>query len=145
MNSTIFVDANVLIAGAGSRTGASRAVLMMAEIGLIRLVVSAQVLLEAERNIRKKIPQALPIFTELMAQIQLQIVPDPPLAEITRWTTIIEAKDAPILAAAVLSSADRLLTLDTKDFTAEVARQSRLIIQTPAEFVQRIREIVQTG
>jgi hypothetical protein len=30
----VFADASVLVAGAGSRTGASRAVLVMAEIGL---------------------------------------------------------------------------------------------------------------
>jgi hypothetical protein len=40
----VFADANVLIAGADSRTGASNAVLLMAEIGLYRLLVSRLVL-----------------------------------------------------------------------------------------------------
>lgn len=65
----IFADSSVLIAGCGSRTGASRAVLTMAEIGLFKLVVSDQVLEECDRNIRKKIPVAMPIFTELLARI----------------------------------------------------------------------------
>ena len=38
----IFADSSLLIAGCGSRTGASRAVLTMAEIGLFKLVVSGQ-------------------------------------------------------------------------------------------------------
>jgi len=91
----VFIDANILIAGANSRSGASRAVLLMGEIGLIQLIVSHQVLVEAERNIRKKLPQALP--------------------------------------------------LNTKDFTDEVARQTNMLIQTPAKFIQEIRFIVQTG
>ena len=42
----VFADFSILIAGAASRTGASRAVLTMAEIGLFKLVVSEQVLAE---------------------------------------------------------------------------------------------------
>lgn len=47
----IFAGANVFIAVADSRSGA---VLLPAEAGLLRLVVSRQVLDEAERNLRKK-------------------------------------------------------------------------------------------
>jgi predicted nucleic acid-binding protein len=84
----------------------------------------------------------LPIFAELLTAIELEIVLDPSLSESQKWETIIEAKDAPILAAAVESKAERLLSLNTKDFTAAVARQSGLIIQTPGEFIQTIREII---
>lgn len=141
----VFADSSILIAGAGSRTGASRAVLTMAEIGLFKLVVSQQVLEECDRNLNKKLPAALPIFTQLLAAIDPEIVPNPPLSESERWTTIIEAKDAPILAAAVLAKVDRMLSLNTKDFTPEVAMQSGLIIQTPADFVREIRAIVERG
>jgi len=141
----VFVDSGVLIAGAGSRSGASRAVMTMAEIGLFELVLSRWVLDECERNLRKKLPAALPIFAELLANIGPEIVPDPPAEESARWEAIIAAKDAPILAAAVLSSADCLLTLDAKDFTPEVAAQSGLTIQTPGDFVQEIRRIVTAG
>lgn len=44
----VFADSSILIAGAASRTGASRAVLTMAEIGLFKLVVSEQVLAECQ-------------------------------------------------------------------------------------------------
>ncbi|HAT14767.1 MAG TPA: hypothetical protein DCS91_15395 [Microcoleaceae bacterium UBA11344] len=141
----IFADSSVLIAGCGSRTGASRAVLTMAEIGLFKLVISDQVLEECDRNLRKKIPAAMPIFTELLAAINPEIQPDPSLEASSQWAAIIEAKDTPILAAAVLANVDRLLSLNTKDFTAQVAAQSGLIIQTPAEFVREIREIVGKG
>lgn len=119
--------------------------LTIAEIGLFKLVVSEQVLAECQRNLNKKLPAALPIFTQLIAAIDPAIQPYPPLAELIRWIAIIEAKDAPILAAAVLAKVDRLLSLNTKDFTPEVAAQSGLTIQTPAEFVREIREIVERG
>lgn len=141
----IFVDANVLIAGAASPTGASHAVLRLAEVGLFTLVVSRQVLDEVERNLRRKLPQALPNFAAQMAAIRLEVVDDPPSDEAERWLSIIEAKDAPILAAAVLAAVDRFLTLNTKDFTLEVAAQSGLLIQTPAEFVTRLRTIIDEG
>jgi predicted nucleic acid-binding protein len=83
----------------------------MAEIGLFKLVVSRQVLDECERNLRKKLPAALPLFAELLAAINLDIIADPPAAEVARWVSIIEAKDAPILAAAVQAAPDRFLTL----------------------------------
>ena len=141
----IFVDANVLIAGADSRSGASAAVLQMAEIGLFTLVVSRLVLDEAERNLRKKLPRALPNFARQMMQIPFEIGPPPTLEEAARWQMIIEAKDAPIVATAVTAQVDRLLTLNTKDFTPEVAAQSGLRIMTPGEFVQEIRGLAAGG
>jgi predicted nucleic acid-binding protein len=141
----IFVDANVLIAGADSRSGASAAVLQMAEIGLYTLVVSRLVLDEAERNLRKKLPRALPNFARQMMQIPFEIVPLPTIDEIVRWKMIIEAKDAPILATAVTAQVDRFLTLNSKDFTPEVAAQSGLYIMSPGEFVQEIRGLVYGG
>jgi predicted nucleic acid-binding protein len=145
--SRIFADASVLIAGAGSRTGASRAVLVMAEIGLYRLVVCRQVLDETERNLRKKLPAALPVFAELMMAINPELVPDPGPKEVIRWQALIEPKDAPILAAAVAASPDRFLTLDVKDFVepTHVAEKSGLRIETPAEFVRAVRALIEEG
>ena len=142
---SIFADSSVLIAGAGSKSGASRAVLVMAEIGLFKLILSQQVLDECERNLRKKLPGALPILAELLAGIDPEIVPDPPVEESTYWEAFIAPKDAPILASAYLADADRLLTLDRQDFTIDVATESDLIILTPGEFVQEIRAIINQG
>ncbi|HEY9702103.1 MAG TPA: hypothetical protein V6C58_06640 [Allocoleopsis sp.] len=64
------------------------------------------------------------------------------LEESHKWITIIEAKDAPILATAILGKCPRLLTLNTKDFTPEVAMATGLIIQTPSQFIQEVRGIV---
>jgi predicted nucleic acid-binding protein len=138
----VFVDANVLIAGTDSQSGASNAVLKMAEVGLFQLVVCTQVLDEAERNLRKKLPRALPNFAAQLARLRLEILPDPTVEQVRPWMAIIEAQDAPILCAAVGSGVDRFITLNTKDFTPDVAKQSGLTIQTPAEFVEEVRRLV---
>lgn len=141
----VFVDANVLIAGADSQSGASNAVLKMAEIGLFQLVVSTQVLDEAERNLRKKLPRALPNFAAQLARLRLEILPDPTPEQVEPWKEVIETKDAPILSVAVASGVDRFITLNTKDFTPAVAQQSGLTILTPAQFVEEIRQVVAHG
>jgi len=41
-----------------------------------------------------------------------------------------------------LANADRLLSLNTKDFTSQVAEQTGIIIQTPSQFIQDIRSII---
>ncbi len=141
----VFIDANVLIAGADSRTGASHAVLLMAEVGLFRAIVCKQVLDEAERNLRKKLPRALPNFAAQMARLRLEILPDPSPEDARPYEAIIEAPDAVILKAAVLASVDRLVTLNTRDFTQDVAKQCGIIIQTPAQFVEEIRQMIGDG
>lgn len=145
MKKRIFADANILIAGADSRSGASRAVLLMAEIGLFTLVVSRQVLDEVERNIRKKLPRALPNFAEQLSQLNLEILTDPSVEESSKWENVIDKKDAPILAAAVNAKVDRILSLNTWDFTQEVAEKCGIPIQTPAQFIHDIRDIIDIG
>lgn len=145
MKVRIFADANILIAGADSRSGASHAVLVMAEIGLFTLVVSHQILDEAERNLRAKLPRALPNFAEQMAHLNIEVLPDPSPEDSAKWASVIEAKDAPILAAAVNARVDRILSLNTKDFTQDVAKQCGIPIQTPAQFIHEIRDIINLG
>lgn len=145
MTPTVFADANILIAGSASRRGASRAVLNLAESGMIKLVVTRQVLDEAERNMRKKLPRALPFFAELLSYIDLLVLDNPKYEQYERWLPMIEASDAPILEAAVCASVDYFITLNTKDFTPSVAKVSGLNIQMPGEFIEQIRFVIQQG
>ncbi len=139
---TVFIDANILIAGSGSRKGASRAVLGLAEYGMIQLIVTRQILDETERNIRAKLPKVLPVLSELLLHLNLQILPDPEPEQFERWLSIFEAKDAPILEAAVQVAPDFFLTLNHKDFTPDVALATGLLIQSPSKFVQHIRQLL---
>lgn len=65
----------------------------------------------------------------MQAQIQLEILPPPSIEEVRQWEAIIEAKAAPILATAVSAQVDRFVTLNSKDFTPEVAAQSGMVVE----------------
>lgn len=143
----VFLDASVLIAGSGSRVGASHAILALAELGLLRPVVCPYVIDEVERNIKHKTPEALPRYVEMRANIQWEVVLDPTSENVAAWIGIIVPKDAPVLAAAVEARPHRLVTLDTRDFIdpPQVAARSGLRICTPGELLRDIRAILASG
>jgi hypothetical protein len=60
----VCVDADVLIAGLLSRTGASHAILVLGELGLLRLVVPEAAVEEVRRNLTAKLPDSVPLFEE---------------------------------------------------------------------------------
>ena len=62
----VFLDTSALIAGIASSRGAARAVLQLSEIGLIELIVSRQVIVEADRNIEEKLPEMLNEYREFI-------------------------------------------------------------------------------
>jgi len=117
----------------------------MAEIGLFKVVISERVLEECERNLRRKLLTSLPIFQKILIAINPEIVSQPSISEVVKWAAIIDPKDAPILTAALQVNVNRLLTLNTKHFTPDVSVQSRLIIQTPSQFIQEVRSIITQG
>ncbi len=139
----IFVDSSVLFAAAASATGASRALIILAELGLLRLVVCLQIFDEVERNLQAKAPAALPYFQRLRAALNWEVVGDPTPEQVQNAMVIIAAKDAPILAAAIGTHPQRLVTLDTQHFNRpEVRQQMAFPIQTPGELLADIRQVL---
>lgn len=142
----VFLDACVLFAAAVSTTGASRAVIVLAEIGLIRPVVCPQVFEEVERHLQAKAPEALSFFHRVRDAIAWEVVSDATPEQVAACTDVIVAKDAPILAAAMAAKPECLVTLDTRDFGPPgVAQFSQLTIQTPAEFINNVRRVLAAG
>lgn len=143
----LFLDSSVIIAGLASRTGASHAILALAELGLIRLVGYPYILTEVERNLAEKVPEFLPAYRRLMVNLNWQMVKDPVAEDVGAWLDIVPAKDAPVLAAAVASAPHRFITLDTRHFISppEVAERSGLSICMPGDFLQEVRAILARG
>lgn len=141
----VFLDSSVLISGMASPSGASRAILTLADAELITLVVSEQVLTESERDLREKLPWALAYYQRVISMAVLEIEPDPSLEEIETARRIIHPKDAPILAAAMAAQVDYLVTLDREHFLddPEVARQAGLRIGLPGHFLAWFRAWVE--
>jgi predicted nucleic acid-binding protein len=111
----VCVDADVLVAGLMSRTGASHAILVLGELGLLRLVVPELAVDEVRRNLAAKLPEAAPLFEEFLRAVSLQLYrPTPHDRERAREHA--DAKDVPILAAAIGAGARLLVTHNVRHF-----------------------------
>jgi predicted nucleic acid-binding protein len=134
----VFFDAACLIAAAGSATGGSSYLLSLCEQGFLTGSVSDLVLREAARNIRDKLPgPALQRFDHLRTHVPLQMVHVSSQAQ-QAYAQTVNAKDVHVLAAAMLASAQFLVTLDGP-FAREVNRANLFALAlTPAEFIRTI-------
>ena len=134
----IFVDADVLFAGAASPSehGASLLVLRMAEITLVEALTSEQVIAEAERNLAEKLPLALPIF-RLIASRCLRVVPDPSLPDLQPYRDLADPKDLPILVAALRESCPWLVTFNVAHFQPG---HPGVAVLRPGDFLLRVRD-----
>jgi len=133
----VFIDTRVLIAGVASLTGASAAVLDLCEAESIQMVISRQVLVEADRNFSAKLPGLVNEFRQFIRNLVPLMVEDPPAAAVERAASLIDRKDAAILAAAIESKVDFLITLDKKHFLKQkVQRNIPIEICTPSDFLR---------
>ena len=105
--------------------------------GKISVVISQQVLEEAIRAIKEKLPEALPALRKLLVNVPPEVAADPKVEEIERWTGILSLADAAILAAAVSAQPNYFVTGD-KHFIGnpDIAEESGLHIVTPAQFLK---------
>ncbi|PYM30287.1 MAG: hypothetical protein DMD80_04365 [Candidatus Rokuibacteriota bacterium] len=111
----VCVDADVLIAGLLSRMGASHAILVLGELGLLRLVLPEAAVAEVRRNLAAKLPEAAPLFEEFLRAVPLQLHrPTPHDRE--RARELADAKDVPIFAAAIGAGARILVTHNIRHF-----------------------------
>lgn len=104
----------------------------------MRLPASKQVLVEAEYNIRRKMPSDVLLrFYQYVGTLPLQIVAAATAGELAQAAEVVAEKDAHVLAAALKAHVDALLTLDRKHLLAPTVRAaSACAIQTPGEFLQ---------
>ena len=136
----VFVDADVLFAGAAApgEHGASLVVLRMAEITLIDAVTSQQVVIEAERNLAEKLPQALPGFRLILSRC-LRVVPDPAPADLLPYTGLADPKDLPVLVAAMREKCPWLVTFNVRHFNPG---NPDVTVLRPGGFLVRVRDLL---
>jgi predicted nucleic acid-binding protein len=138
----LFFDSSALFAGIISASGASRALLLLAEAGQVAITVSEQVVAETERAVARKIPQALPEFREAIRATGLRITPDPSPDEMEGHAGIIAHQaDVPIVVAAMRGKTDYLVTLNRRHFIDDlaVADRAKSCIGTPGDALAWVR------
>ncbi len=137
----VFLDTNVLIAGLASTTGASAAILDLGEAEEILIVLSRQVLVEADRTFAAKFPHLTERFRLWMKNLAPLLADDPKPKAVQEAAHIIHPNDAPILAAAKQEKVDYLVTLNTRHFmTSKVQTYYGRPVVTPAEFLMAFRQ-----
>lgn len=132
----LFLDADVLIAGSASAAGASHIILHLSDLTIIECIISEQVKVEAERNLREKMPQALPAF-RLLVESAVKLVDDPDKNQLISWRGQAHVEDLPVLAAALLHRCHYLVTFNVKHYYPE---GGQIIVLRPGEFLYRLRQ-----
>ncbi len=138
--SQLFLDSSVILAASGNSQGGSSKIFELALKGRVVLFTSRLAIMEAERNIREKLPlAAFTRFQLVFATYPLTIVNEPSEVFEKKVGKFIYRKDAAILAAAINSKTDYLLTFNRKHFFTQkvetFALKHHLKISTPGEFI----------
>ncbi len=118
---TVFFDASVLFSGLYSSTGSSRALLELVKGKIIYGLTSKTVIDELEDNIQKfdhRINIDL-LINEYGILIREKISND----EIKPYTSIIEEKDCHVVAGAILTGSQYLVTLDKKHLDNQIIKE----------------------
>ena len=139
----VFIDASVLIAAATSPDGGSSLVLEVCRGCNFHATTTRKVLLEAQKNIRKKFPSVILLnFYREIATINAEAVQPATQEELSQYNNIIAIKDRHVIACAIKSSSAFLITLDRKHFKNEAIKQANLpvTIMTPKEFLYWVKE-----
>jgi predicted nucleic acid-binding protein len=134
----LFLDANVIFTAAHNPAGRSSALFELARYGVCVLSTSPHAAAEAQRNLQVKFPDTLQRLRALMSQMDL--VSEAPAVDVA-WAIEqgLPLKDAPVLAAALASGADVLVTGDRAHFGHLFGRKvGTRAVRTPADALARL-------
>ena len=133
----LFLDSSVLLAAAGSPTGASRLLFDNAASHGWKLLIADYCLGEVEFNLPKLGNKAVLSWNEI---IRPALIPTTTRLTLDRPLIYRAAKDRPVVISALSQKAAYLLTLDRDDFHDLLGRSVYgLAIRTPGEFLREIR------
>lgn len=136
----VLLDSNILFSGLGFK-GPENRVIWLAILGKIKLVISDYILAEVKKiielrftGVRKK--RAIELLNRLIASETIEIKrKEDYISNLGEAKKLINERDSPILACAMLGDIDVLITGD-KDFHTKNAKKRARIMKT-REFLQQ--------
>ena len=137
-----FLDTSALFAAVWSDQGGARVILKLGEAGAVTLLVSPQVIKEAEGALRRKAPDALPLLAILLDRSGVTVAGTAPHKSAATLSIVTgHAGDAQIVADALQAKADYLITLDREHLlgNTRLAEAVQLSIGTPGDFLAWFR------
>lgn len=141
-NHRIFLDTSVLFSAVLSPTGGARKLFLLAETGLLQLIVGPTVLREADEVVRRKAPASLPMLAQLLeaGRVETCLAPSPKQIESAR-SLVAYAPDARVLAEATRAEVDWFVTHDKEHFIkAKKGINLSFEIGTPGDLLQRFKD-----
>lgn len=133
----IFLDTSTLIAGLNSPTGAAGVILIACFTHKLTPIISPQIIEEMNDNILKKFPKLAAAWASFLL-IPPEISLNPSLTAVKKAHKILPTSDAPILASAIQTKPNALITWNTRHFqTKEVLDKVSFPILTPGEFLRK--------
>jgi predicted nucleic acid-binding protein len=113
----VFLDISALFAGVWSAEGGGRMILKLGEVEAVDLLVSPQVLAEAEGAVRRKAPAALGLLAVFLDRSRLEVTPAPASQTVQTCRALTgHDGDAQVLAAAWEVEPNYFVTLDRAHF-----------------------------
>jgi predicted nucleic acid-binding protein len=141
-NLRIFLDTSVVFAAVLSSTGGARKLFLLAEAGILKLVVGPTVLKECEAVIRRKAPDSLPDLARLLDAAQAETSSAPTHRHVALARSYVRySPDAHVLAEAIAAKPDWFVTHDKQHFLK--ARTKILLsfqLGTPGELIQILKD-----
>jgi predicted nucleic acid-binding protein len=131
----------VLLSGLFSDKGPPRMILDLLTLNLPILsgATGRYNVMEVERNLKKKMPEALPLYHKYLPKLGLEVVELPSRETVTKMAGAIADKDIPVLASAIACHADYLITGDKRDFgPLKNVKKYSLTIVSPSEFIETV-------
>lgn len=137
INIRVFLDADVLIAGATSSTdfAASLILVRLGEINVIEVVCSEQVVMEVQQTLKEKIPGAVKSFKSLVKH-SIKVTPDPSPVERERCRKLATKLYIPTLAVAIREQCAWLATFNEHQYQPG---HPDILIARPDDLVSRLR------
>jgi putative PIN family toxin of toxin-antitoxin system len=134
----VVIDTSVLVAGLRSRSGASAALLLEVDAGVLEIVASPALFLEYEAVLKRE-KHALPAqyVDDFLAELAHSILP----AEIWyQWRPqLFDADDEMVLEAAINGLVEAIVTHNRRDFE-RAADRFGIEVLSPADALRRIRQ-----
>lgn len=141
-NLRIFLDTSVIFAAILSHTGGARKLFLLAEAGILTLIVGPTVLLEAEEVVRRKAPGMLSTLAQLLAVSNVETSGRPSPAQVKSAKAYVQyAPDAKVLAEAICAQPDWFVTHDKAHFLKRRANiQLPFEMGTPGDVIQKFKD-----
>lgn len=134
----VFIDSSVLMAAAISPTGAARDLINQGFTQQLNLYISPDVVEETKRNLKLKAPHGLDYFYKFYKSFAFTLI-KPTKRQILKAAKLIEGKDAPIVAGAIVAKADYLVSYDRKHLLErkkEIEANFKFKVITPDEIMK---------